>query len=256
MEEDGPYRHQGNAQKQDQPVQGADHLGFLPPGVGLGLPGQLCRAGVRPHGGKLHPAPAGEDQAAGMDPVPRELIHAVLLAGEEGLVDMELPGAQDPVGADLVPLAELGHVVPDDALRVYRQGCPIPDDLHRPPGHQGQLLHRPLGPDLLDDADDGVDDHNPQKSHVFRGGPANQQQNRQKNENKVKECQAVTENDLPLAEPGPLSGAPVEAGIQPVLDLLGAEPPLRVNVEGFDGIHKNISPFLSTISILRLGSDE
>ena len=31
---------------------------------------------------------------------------------------------------------------------------------------------------------------------------ANQQQNRQKNENKIKECQAVTENDLPLAEPG------------------------------------------------------
>ena len=45
-------------------------------------------------------------------------------------------------------------------------------------------------------------------------------------------------------------------GMLAVLDLLGAEPPLRVNVEGFDGIHKNISPFLSTISILRLGPDE
>ena len=198
-EQDNAHGHQSQPQKQDQPVQGPGHFGFLGLGIVFCFPGQSRRAAVFAHCRQFHPSPARQHDAAGMDLISGLLLHAVLFAGKQRFVHIEGPRPQNAVGADLVPLSEFRDVVPDDVLRGDILHSSVPDDLHRPPGNQRQLIHCPFGPDFLEDTDDRIDHHYAQKAHVHDRRLAHDQQHSQHDKYQIEEGQGMTQDDFLLA---------------------------------------------------------
>ena len=162
-----------------------------------------------------------------MDQISGLLFYAVLFAGEQGFVYVQCAGLENAVAADLVTLAEFRQVVPDDVLRGHLLDLPVPQDLHRPPGHQGQLVHCPLGANFLENADDRIDHHHTQEAHVHDRGFSHDQQHGQYNEHQIEKCQAVPENDFLFAAAGIRRKPRTQTGFQMLLDLLGGQPGFR-----------------------------
>ena len=109
-------------------VQGAHHLALAGAGVLLGRQRQLGGVGVRSH--LVHPGPAlaGDDEAAGQQLVPRLLGDGVRLAGDEGLVHLDLAGEHRPVRRDLAAGGELHHVLPHQLVHRQLLELSVPDD--------------------------------------------------------------------------------------------------------------------------------
>ena len=243
VEENAAHRHQRQTQEQDQPVQRADHFRFFAPGILFRLPGQHGRAAGFAHGGELHPAPAGEHNASRVNQVAGALFHTVLFAGEEGFVYIKFSGAENTVGADLIALGELHNIIPDDAVGLRAEKLSAPNHRYRPPGHQTELFHRPLGTDFLDNADDGIDHHHSQKAQVFRRGASQQQKHRQNHKDQVEEGQAVPQHNFFFTGTGAGIGAAVKPGIQPLLNLNLGQTRLGVRVEPFCFFRHGIPPY-------------
>ena len=160
------HRNQGNAQHQNQLVQRTHHFGFAGFGIFLGLPGELAGKSLRPHRRQLHPAPSRHYNAAGAQNVPGHMGNGFGFSGNQGFIQPQLPLPQNAVGTELVTLGKFGNVIAKDFLRGNLHTLALPDHRHRALRHQGQPIHRPLGPDLLNDADDGIDGRHHQKSHI------------------------------------------------------------------------------------------
>ncbi len=73
---------------------------------------------------------------------------------------------------------------------------PIPDGPHLLGSHQRQLVHSPLGPNLLVNADAGVAQHHNEEGHILDGGAADDQKHRQNEKHQIEEGEAVFQNDL------------------------------------------------------------
>ena len=198
MKQDQSHGHQQDAHHQDQPVQRAHHFGLSGLGVLLCLLRQPGGEGILPHCRQLHPAPARQNHGPRLYRVTFGLGNGVGLAGDEGFVHPHFAAAQNAVGADLVALSKFRNIVPDDGLRGYFLLFAVPDDGDRPSSYQGQLIHRPFCPDLLHNADDGIDGRHHQKAHVHHRGAADDQHRRQDHENQVKKRKAVGQDDLLL----------------------------------------------------------
>ncbi len=187
---------EGEADEPDQPVQRLHHLGAAHPLVGLGLQGQAGGVAVRPHPVQPGPALAGHHKAAGQQLVPHVLGDGVGLAGDQGLVHRHLPGQHRAVGGDLVPRPQLHNVLPHQLVDGDGAQLPVPHHLHPGLADEGQLLQGGPGAELLDDADEGVDDGDAQEHHVLEV-PGQHQQGRQHHKDQVEEGEGVLPDDLP-----------------------------------------------------------
>ena len=109
---------------------------------------------------RLEPAGARDDEAAREHLVARGLVERVALAGEQRLVDLEpVGGAHDAVARDLVAGAQLEQVVEHDHRRDRDLlDVPVAHDPGTRRVQHRELVERPLGPHLLEDADGGVGD--------------------------------------------------------------------------------------------------
>ena len=117
----------------------------------------------------------------------------------------------------------------------------LPDGLCRVFGHQGQLVHCPLGADFLDGANGGVGNGDHQKHHVFiRAG--NDQQSGQNEKNQVEKGQGVFPDDLPLRLGGGFARIIGPARGQPRLDLGLRETKTGVCVQDREGAAGNPTP--------------
>ena len=105
---------------------------------------------------RLREAASGDDEAARKQLVPGVLEHRVAFAGDQRFVDLHLALTHNSVGADLLAVRELHHVVEHDLMHgdVVQRPVAQHSDLRR--GDQGELVDRPLGADPLKGADRGV----------------------------------------------------------------------------------------------------
>ena len=118
---------------------------------------------------QLRTAFAGNHKAAGKQRIPGFLGNSILLAGDQGFVDLQPSLAQPGIGADLVSGREYYNIITYQLLRGYRHRFCVPDSFDGLGSYQCQPVYRPLGTDLLDAADHGIDNYDHQKGHVFHG---------------------------------------------------------------------------------------
>ena len=187
----------------NQLVQRGHHLGTGYLGVCLGFQGKLCRKALVSHLGQLSPGTAGDDKATGFQGVPFLLHHRIGLAGDEGLVHLELPHPDNAVGADLISRAVFHNVIPNQLVRGHQELFSAPDGWQLLLGNEGQLVHRPLCPDFLEAADDDVHHHHDQEGHVLDGGPGNDQNHRQNHKYQVEKGENVFGQNLLFCQTRP-----------------------------------------------------
>ena len=180
--------------------------------------GKLCGVGVGAHLGQLNPGPARDHEGAGLQGIAGPLDDGIGLACDEGLIHLNFPGAHQGVGTDLVSGGQLHDVVPDQQAGSDLHPAALSYDLGRMFCHQRQLIHGPLGADLLDGANGSVGNGNHQEHHVFVGS-GNHQQDSQNEKNQVKKGEGIFANDLPLGFGGGLAGVIGPATGTPRLDL-------------------------------------
>ena len=193
------HQAQGDHHEADdlyQTAQGPHHLRLAALAVLLGLQGQAGGKGLRPHGGEPGAALPRHHKAAGIQGVSRSLAHLVLLAGDEGFVHLHLSGQHPGVRADLVALGKDRHVVPHQLAGGHRQPVPFPDH----PGLRGdqdlQFIQRMLAPQLLDDADGGIEKDDAHEGEVQPGADQDDAY-RQEDEEHIEIGEYVGEDDLP-----------------------------------------------------------
>ena len=180
----------------NQLVQRGHHLGTGYLGVCLGFQGKLGRKALVSHLGQLSPGTAGDDKTAGFQGVTLLLHHRIGLAGDEGLVHLELSHPDNAVGADLISRAIFYDVIPHQGVGGHQELLPSPDGGELLLGNEGQLVHRPLCPDFLEAADDHVHHHNDQEGHVLDGGTGNGQNDCQNHEYQVKKGEKIPFQNL------------------------------------------------------------
>ena len=126
---------------------------------GLGLAGDLAGVAFVPHRGHFAVAGTGNHEAAGKDFVPRRLADRVGFAGQHRLVDGQPAGTGHPaVGDDLLAGREPDQVAGDDLVGQQLEVLPVPDHLGPRRDQDRQPVEGLLRPQLLADADPGVDD--------------------------------------------------------------------------------------------------
>ena len=173
----GPHEQRGDTQDDpgDVAQEGVDALLELGAGPGehLDLGGQAPGVGVGPHRGGLEPARARQHHRPRQHLPVGVLRDGIGLAREGRLVDLQAGGLeQDAVGGNLVAAAQLQQVVEH---HLGHRELVHPSPAHHPGGggvEQGQAVERSLGPQLLDDADEGVQhqDHGEQGVAEATGG--------------------------------------------------------------------------------------
>ena len=190
-----PDGDQGKADEPDQLVQRLHHLRPAHPLIGLGLQGQPGGIAGRAHPIQTRPALAGHYEAAAEQLVPRVLGDGIRLAGDERLVHRHLSRHHRAVGGDLIPGPQLHDVLTHQL--VQRDGAELPIPHHLDPGlvEQGELFQRGPRAELLDDADDGIDDGDAQEHHVLEMA-RDHQHHRQDHEHQVEEGERVLPDDL------------------------------------------------------------
>ena len=94
---------------------------------------------------------AADHKAAGEQAVPGRLRMGSDSPGDEGLVDLALPGGHHSVRADLVPRREHQDVVQNHLLHGDLPfSRPLPQDSGLGGGDDGELVQGALGPDALE----------------------------------------------------------------------------------------------------------
>ena len=225
------HRYQRDANYPDQPVQRTHHAGFCRMGISLGLRGQPGRIGIHAHLGQPHPAGAGHHKAAGTQGISGQLLYRILFAGDQRFIQQQPAGAYHTVCADLIPGSKLHDIVPNQQIRPDRFPVSFPQGAQLLGSHQGQLVHRPLGPDLLITADGDVAHHHDQKGHILHGGTGDDQQCRQHHKHQIEEGQQVFRKNLPLRAGSTLGDAVGPAGCLAKSCFLPAESHLGIRFQ-------------------------
>ena len=127
---------------------------------------------------------------------PRCFVDGQGLTGEEGLVDLE-PAVHlhAPVRHHLVARAQLEHVVHHHLLHGQLDALAVAHGMCTGSGEHGQPIEGPLGPQLLDDADGGVD-HQDQGEHSVLDRPHNQNHHEERPQDGVEPGGHVGPQDL------------------------------------------------------------
>ena len=129
--------------------------------------GQRARVRVvADHVGPVDASP-GDAEAAGPHLVAERPPDRVGLAGQHRLVELQRASLeQRSVRDHLLSGLEPDRVALDDALDRHRDGLAVADDARARGHEQRQPVELPLGPQLLEDADRRVDDHDPDEQQV------------------------------------------------------------------------------------------
>ena len=243
------HRDQGDAHHPDQGVHGTGHAAFLGLGVGFCLGSQLGGKGFRAHMGQPHPGRAGNHERAGLDFAVFLLFDGIGFAGDERFVDLHLPADHNAIGADLIAGPEFHNVIPHQFCGGNHLHRTVTDGPHRAGSHQIQLCHRPFGPDLLKNTDDGVDQHDDHKVQILHGRAAGQQKYHQHQKYQVEEGKTMGEDDLFFRFSRIVVGGVGEAGFLPPQHLHFGQTPLGIcffNGHRFDD-HRGFLHFLSSL---------
>ncbi len=173
---------------------------------------------------------AADHKAAREQAVPRPLENGVRFPGDEGLVDLALPGGDDSVGTDLVPRREHQDVVQNHLLHGDLLFHALPQDSGLGGGDDGELVQGALGPDALEGADEDVGENNPQEHRAAEGAHQDDRGGQGKVED-VEEGEHVLPDDLALGFGFDAADAVVQALLHPLPHLLSREAHPRVGVE-------------------------
>ena len=180
----------------------------------------------------FHPGAAGaaDHKATRQQHVPPAFSDGLRLPGEQGLVNLHLARRHDGVGTNLTAHAQHQDIIQHQLLHRHRLLPPVPQRHRLGHGNQGQLLHHPLGADLLHNADPAVDKNNDQKQQVFisahqrdAGGQCEVEQ--------VEQGQGIVPYNLPHGL-GVVAGLYVTKPPRFLLpDLLGGQPHVRIGAQ-------------------------
>ena len=189
--------HQRNADGSDQLVQAAHHLAFYHPvAVGLSFGGQLGGVAFSSHAGQPRHAVPGGQKAAGAQLVPGRFGDGLCLAGQQAFVGLGGAVQHHGVGGDLLTRAELDHIILHKLVGEQLHPLAVPQAVYLVGGDKGQFVNGLFGAQLLDDADEGVPEHDAQKAHVQPRADEEQHQ-RQHKEHEVKIGTDIVPHDLP-----------------------------------------------------------
>jgi hypothetical protein len=138
-------------------------------GEALGLLGELRRVVLRADAGDAHPARAGDHRRAGEHLVADVLDHRIALAGEQGLVDLQVVALQHlAVGDHLDAGAQLDHVVLHEIVHLQLLHGAVAQHVHPGRADHAELVERLLGAHFLDHADHAVGHDHPGEQGVLR----------------------------------------------------------------------------------------
>jgi hypothetical protein len=188
--------------------------------------GQPRRVRVAADPGGAVAAAAGDHEAAGEDLLARALGDRLRLAGQHRLVDLE-PGRVQHLAVDhhLVARADLEEVVQHDLADLDLAPLAVAEHVRARRVHQLQPLERPLGADLLDDADQDVGhQHDPEQRVLDR--PDHQDHREQRAEQDVEAGDHVGADDLAEGPGGRLGDVVGEPSRDALGDLGAAQPRL------------------------------
>ena len=154
--------------------------------------------------GQPHPGGTGDHEGAGFDLVVQGLFDSIGFAGDERFIDLQIAADQHAVGADLITCPEFHDVIPHKLRRGDLLHLPVTNGAHRAGSHQIQLFHRFFRPNLLNDADDGIDQHDDHEVQILDLGAAGEQHDHQHQKHQIEEGKAVGKNDLFIGLAGAL----------------------------------------------------
>src|SRR6266508_2155697 len=167
---------------------------------------------------------AGDNEAAGEDLLARALADRLGLAGQHRLVDLE-PGRVQHLAVDhhLVARPDLQQVVEHDLADLDLALLAVAEHGRARRVDQLQPLQRPLGADLLDDAEQGVGhQHDPEQRVLDR--PDHQDHRQQRPEQQVEAGDHVGADDLAVGPGGCLGDVVDEPPRDAIGDLGAAQP--------------------------------
>lgn len=114
----------------------------------------------------------------------------VLLASDEGLINLYGALLYFAVYDDLVAEREDGEVAFDEVLLIYLEGFTVSDDSRALLGNKTHLIYGFFGADFIDDADEGVRDGDEDEKEVFMGADKNNHACKNKVD-KIKDSESV-----------------------------------------------------------------
>ena len=211
---------QHNADGADQLVQRTHHLalGDLV-SVRLRRRRQTVGVTVSTHAGQARHTAPRHQITAGAQHVPCRLGNGVGFACQQRFIRLRAARKHHRVCHDLIPRAELHHIVLDQFFREFLPPDAAAQAAHPPGGNQRQLVNGLFGAQLLKNADDGVAEHNAQKPHI-QPGTDQRKHDRQHHKNKVEVGADIIPHDLPHRLGGRLRGMIDLSCLTAAFDLL------------------------------------
>ena len=190
------YTHLDDADDLNEPRQGAHHPRMLLLMALFGVKRQARDKRFVPDLFQPRVTGAGDHEAARQQRVALAFHDFIRLAGDQRFVDLRLAADDDGVGADLVACSEENNVVDDELFGFHGGFRAVADDGGLRLGQQRQLVQRFFGVQLLNDADDRIDEDDDEEGQVVKR-PDGDQRRGQNEKDKVKIGKDVAEDNLP-----------------------------------------------------------
>ena len=163
--------------------------------VGLRLSGQAAGVALGPDTGQPRHAAARHQKAAGFQLRAALLGNGPRLARDEGLVRLGAAVQHDGVRCDLVARAELDNIVLDKVVGQHLAPPAVAQAAELLRRDKRQLVDGTFGAQLLHNADEGIPEHDAQKSHI-QPGMHERQHDGQHQKHKVEVGADVIPHDL------------------------------------------------------------
>jgi len=198
---------------------------------------QLRRVRLGAHPGRLIIARPGDHETARQQAITGPLVHRLGLAGQQRLISLQArAGPHDPVGDQLVTGAHIDQIIGDHLVDGDLPRRAVADHPDAGRADHGEPVERPLGAQLLPDADQRVGDQHDAEQRVLRlaHGQDHRQQDAQE---QVEPGQDVRPQDVGDRTAGVLP-ARVRQPARDPLGNLGAAQPGRRRLRHRGGRHR------------------
>ena len=161
-----------------------------------GLRLQAHGVGSGTDAGRLDPAGAGHHETPRQHLVARALGHRLGLAAEQSFIEFQaLRPEHGRVHGRLVTRPHLDHVAENDLLHRQLRCRPVPHDTHSRGGQDSQAIQRPLGTELLEDADARIGRQHQAEQSILRR-PDDHDHHEQRAEDGVEPGEEIRPQDL------------------------------------------------------------
>ena len=186
--------------------------------------GEAPRVGIGADPRRLETARARHHDAPRQHLVAGLLAHRLRLTREQRLVELEtVGGTRDPVGHELVARPDLEQVVEHHVGDRNLPYLPVAHHAGARRRHDGEAVEGSLGPPLLADTEQGVDDQHEAEKTVLRGAE-HEDQHEHGRENRVEARQEIRARDLTQRTARALVGGIDQPASHTIGDLGRGEP--------------------------------